>query len=68
MWCSVILKKEFGDYQPPAFFAQQICSYFKDYEGVTSSAVLEPSCGVGNFLKSSLIFNATEFVEIEVNL
>lgn len=61
------LKKEFGDYQTPLVFAQKICSYLKDQKGVNPSAVLEPSCGIGNFLKSSLIFDATEFVGIEIN-
>lgn len=60
-------KKEFGDYQTPLIFAQQICSYLKDYKCVKPTAVLEPSCGIGNFLKSSLIFDATEFVGIEIN-
>lgn len=60
-------KREFGDYQTPADFAEKVCIYLKDYRHIRPSAIIEPTCGVGNFLKSSLIFDADEYYGIEIN-
>ena len=60
-------RREFGDYQTPLDFAQKVCRYLKDKKGITPTAILEPTCGVGNLLKSSLIFGADELVGIEIN-
>lgn len=60
-------RREFGDYQTPLDFAQKVCLYLKDKKGITPTAILEPTCGVGNLLKSSLIFGADELVGIEIN-
>ena len=60
-------KREFGDYQTPFDFAEKVCIYLKDYRHINPSAIVEPTCGVGNFLKSSLIFNANEYYGIEIN-
>lgn len=60
-------KREYGDYQTPIDFAEKVCRYLKDYLHIAPSAVIEPTCGVGNFLKSSLIFRASEYYGIEIN-
>jgi len=60
-------KREYGDYQTPIDFAVKICHYLKDYRHIKPSAIVEPTCGVGNFLKSSLLFEASEYYGIEIN-
>ncbi len=60
-------KREYGDYQTPVDFAEKVCVYLKDYRHIKPSAIVEPTCGVGNFLKSSQLFNASEYYGIEIN-
>ena len=60
-------KREYGDYQTPVDFAEKVCHYLKDYYHIKPSAVVEPTCGVGSFLKSSLLFEANEYYGIEIN-
>lgn len=60
-------KREFGDYQTPLDFTTKICYYLKNERNITPSIVIEPTCGIGNFLSSSLIFNADEYYGIEIN-
>lgn len=60
-------KKEYGDYQTPIFFTQKICSYLKNNLHISPSVVIEPTCGIGNFIQSSLIFEAEEYYGIEIN-
>lgn len=60
-------KREYGDYQTPASFAEKVCICLKERYHIEPTAVIEPTCGVGNFLKSSLIFNANEYYGIEIN-
>lgn len=60
-------KREYGDYQTPADFAEKVCNYLKEYRHIKPSAVLEPTCGLGSFLKGSLIFDAEEYYGIEIN-
>lgn len=60
-------KREFGDYQTPLDFASFICRFLKTKKGLKPSIVFEPTCGVGNFLKSSLILNASRYVGVEIN-
>lgn len=60
-------KREYGDYQTPVDFAEKVCVYLKDYCHIKPSAIVEPTCGVGSFLKSSLLFNASEYYGIEIN-
>lgn len=59
-------KREYGDYQTPIGFAEKVCIYLKDYLHIHPSAIVEPTCGVGNFLKSSLLFDASEYYGIEI--
>ena len=60
-------KREYGDYQTPEFFSLAVCRYLKEIRKITPSVVIEPTCGVGSFVKSSLIFDASEIIGIEVN-
>ena len=60
-------KREYGDYQTPIDFAEKVCLYLKNCRHVAPSAVIEPTCGVGNFLKSSFLFDANEYYGIEIN-
>lgn len=60
-------KREYGDYQTPVEFAEKVCVFLKDFRHIEPSAIVEPTCGVGGFLKSSLLFNASEYYGIEIN-
>ena len=60
-------KLEYGDYQTPIDFAEKVCVYLKEYRHIKPSAIVEPTCGIGSFLKSSLLFNANEYYGIEIN-
>lgn len=60
-------KREYGNYQTPIDFAEKVCCYLRDYRHLNPSAIVEPTCGLGNFLKSSLLFNAKEYYGIEIN-
>lgn len=61
-------KKEFGDYQTPSHFTDELCVYLKNKTKLNPDVIIEPTCGVGNFIKSC----ASEFPEsklfgIEIN-
>ena len=60
-------KRDFGDYQTPLDFADKVCRFIHDRYSLKPSFVIEPSCGTGNFLQSSLIFDADEYFGIEIN-
>lgn len=60
-------KRAYGDYQTPLDFAAKVCHYLKDVYQLQPTAVLEPTCGQGNFLKSSLILGADEYYGIEID-
>lgn len=60
-------KRAYGDYQTPEFFSLSVCQYLKDIRKIDPGIVIEPTCGVGSFVKSSLIFDAAEIIGIEVN-
>lgn len=60
-------KKEYGDYQTPEFFSLEVCRYLYENKKLNPSVVIEPTCGIGSFVKSSLIFDASEIIGIEVN-
>lgn len=60
-------KREYGDYQTPVDFAKKVCLYLKDYRHLMPTAIVEPTCGVGNFLEGSLLFEASEYYGIEIN-
>ena len=60
-------KREYGDYQTPICFAEKVCFYLKEYRHIEPSAIVEPTCGLGSFIQSSLLFNAEEYYGIEIN-
>lgn len=60
-------KREYGDYQTPISFAEKICGYLISEKKINPSVVIEPTCGIGNFLECSLSFNADEYYGIEIN-
>lgn len=60
-------KIEYGDYQTPCDFASKICILLKEKYQLKPRIVVEPTCGIGNFVKSSLIFDANEYYGIEIN-
>ena len=60
-------KREYGDYQTPEYFSLAVCEYLKNEKQVTPTIIIEPTCGTGSFVKSSLIFNVSEVIGIEVN-
>lgn len=62
-------KREYGDYQTPIDFCYRVCEYIKK-QGLANSiqAILEPTCGVGNFLlAASNTFECNRVVGIEIN-
>ena len=46
-------RTEFGDFQTPIDLACQVTQFLR-VNGVSPSAVIEPTCGVGNFLVASM--------------
>ena len=60
-------KREFGDYQTPLEFADQVCAFLKNRCDINPSVIVEPTCGIGAFLKASLIFDVKKIYGIEIN-
>lgn len=60
-------KRAYGDYQTPVSFASRVCKYLKENKKLNPSVIIEPTCGLGNFIKSSLIFDAECILGIELN-
>ena len=56
-----------GDYQTPETFAHAICHYLYHDRGLRPTAVLEPTCGLGHLLQASMVFDASQYVGIELN-
>lgn len=59
-------KRELGDYQTPQEFTDMICNYLLKDRHIRPSVVVEPTCGKGNFLNSSLKFDAEQYYGIEL--
>lgn len=62
-------RKEFGDYQTPVEFCYKVCNYIKK-QGLanTTDVILEPTCGIGNFLfAANETFVHDKVVGIEIN-
>lgn len=61
-------KKEFGDYQTPVNLAVEVCKKLK-YLGVNPDLIIEPTCGVGNFIQASLqeFKECKKIIGIEIN-
>ena len=60
-------KREYGDHQTPVHFAEKVCLYLKHYRHIEPSAIVEPTCGLGSFIQSSLLFDAKQYYGIEIN-
>lgn len=61
-------KKEYGDYQTPIFFAKKVIEYALDYYNINPDLIIEPTCGVGNFIHALQdYFPETSIVGIEIN-
>ena len=61
-------EKELGDYQTPLFFTEIICKYLKDDLNIKPDCIIEPTCGIGNFLKtSSKVFPNCKLYGIDID-
>ena len=60
-------KQEYGDYQTPTVLADRVCEYLRHTKGLSPSVVIVPTCGIGNFLQSSLSFGAEKYYGVEIN-
>ena len=47
-------KKEFGDYQTPVDFANDVCKYLYESLNVRPKRIIDPTAGIGNFVGASL--------------
>ncbi len=57
-----------GDWQTPQEFAEKCCQLIKNEFGFTPSLIIEPTCGMGNFIEASRHCFAESFVlGIELN-
>ncbi|MGX8711701.1 MAG: methyltransferase [bacterium] len=63
------LKKEFGDYQTPEEFATSVCEYLQKELRICPNYIIEPTSGIGNFLRASanLFPSAKKIYGIEIN-
>lgn len=61
------VKREYGDYQTPLDFALRVCTFLKEQKHLNPSMIFEPTCGIGNFLTASKIFDARKYFGIEIN-
>jgi phospholipid N-methyltransferase len=63
------IKVEYGDFQTPIDLARQICSVLAS-QGNVPSAIVEPTCGAGNFLVAALdtFPNADKIIGIDINI
>ncbi len=53
MSSSKVTKAEFGDFQTPLWFAREICAFLASL-GIEPASIVEPTCGLGNFLLAAL--------------
>ncbi|MBO7719275.1 MAG: hypothetical protein J6S29_03880 [Methanosphaera sp.] len=61
-------KKEYGDYQTPQYFADNIVKYVKEKMGYEPDLIIEPTCGVGNFIRACRkYYSAAPIVGIDIN-
>lgn len=60
--------KRIDDYQTPLFFTDKICGYLKNELELNPDIIIEPTCGIGNFIKSaSKIFPKTQIYGIDID-
>ena len=64
----MITKKEYGDYQTPADFAEKCVKYLKDNFHFSPEIIIEPACGIGNFLAvAGKFYENVSKIGIEIN-
>lgn len=62
------VKKEFGDYQTPLYFAKTVLSYVNNHYSLDPDLIIEPTCGIGNFIKASRsYYPSSEIIGIDIN-
>lgn len=63
------IKKEFGDYQTPLYFANRVCSYLTTYLNLQPETIIEPTAGMGAFIEASIaqFESCKKIVGIEIN-
>jgi hypothetical protein len=61
-------KIEYGDFQTPIELAEQICAKLLEL-GVNPDVIIEPTCGIGTFIKASChcFPSAREIIGVEIN-
>ncbi|MGL5083216.1 MAG: SAM-dependent methyltransferase [Microcoleaceae cyanobacterium] len=61
-------KKEYGDFQTPLDLATQVCRKVSEL-GINPQVVIEPTCGVGNFIRAaSEVFSSAErIIGVDIN-
>jgi hypothetical protein len=61
-------KVEYGDFQTPIKLAERVCQKLIEL-GVNPDVIIEPTCGVGNFIEaSSRLFRSTDkILGVEIN-
>lgn len=50
-----LTKFELGDYQTPVGFCHDVCYYLRDKLKLSPTIIIEPTCGLGNFLSSAIL-------------
>nr|WP_292739124.1 TaqI-like C-terminal specificity domain-containing protein [Methanobrevibacter sp.] len=61
-------EKELEDYQTPLSITEEICAYLKNNLKINPTVIIEPTCGIGNFLRSaSKVFDSKELYGIEID-
>lgn len=62
-------KVEYGDFQTPLELTNKVCKHLIEL-GINPDAIVEPTCGVGNFIEAaSRFFQSTEkIIGAEINL
>ena len=48
-----VARMDYGDWQTDYGFAKSVCLYLKS-RGVAPDAIVEPTCGVGNFIAAAI--------------
>lgn len=61
-------RKERGDWQTPKAFAERCCQILKDEFNVAPNYILEPTCGIGNFIDAArATFPNARILGIDIN-
>ena len=61
-------KKEYGDYQTPLDFCKKVLEHINETYLIAPDIIIEPTCGIGNFIKASkLFYPKVPVVGIDIN-